>query len=101
MYLVSNNTFFCIFSVIPPFFEADYLEIVKDLPEISLGPSSGYNYTRKLSVHGPDAFPVVTDNDGYAYIVAGKFGKVSTLVPLLIKLLSGETLKLFKTLVFT
>ena len=77
------NTF-CIFSVIPPFFEADYLEIVKDLPEISLGPSSGYEYYRKLSVHGPDAFPVVADNDGYAYIVAGKFGKVSTyLVPLI------------------
>ena len=95
------NTF-CIFSVIPPFFEADYLEIVKDLSKISLGPASGYEYYRKLSVHGPDAFPVVTDNDGYAYIVAGKFGKVSTyLVPLLIKLLSGETLKLFKTLVFT
>ena len=93
------NTF-CIFSVIPPFFEADYLEIVKDLPEISLGPASGYEYYRKLSVHGPDAFPVVTDNDGYAYIVAGKFGKVSSyfVVPLIIKLLSDEPLKLFKTL---
>ena len=96
------NTF-CIFSVIPPFFEADYLEIVKDLPEISLGPASGYEYYRKLSVHGPDAFPVVTENDGYAYIVAGKFGKVSRylLSSINIKLLSDETLKFFKTLVFT
>ena len=35
-------------------------------------------------MHGPDAFPVVADNDGYAYIVAGKFGKGSTyLVPLI------------------
>ena len=33
---------------------------------------------RRLSVYGPNAFPVITDNDGYAYVVAGKFGKVSS-----------------------
>ena len=60
-----------------PFFEDDYLELVKDLPEISLGPSSGYKTYSKLSVYGPDAFPILTDNDGYAYVAAGKFGKVS------------------------
>ena len=61
----------------PTFFEADYLELVKDLPEISLGPSSGYEKYSKLSVYGPDAFPFLTDNDGYAYVAAGKFGNVS------------------------
>ena len=64
-------------TISPPVFEDDYLELVKDLPEISLGPSSGYENYRKLSVYGPDAFPVLTDNDGYAYVVAGKFGEVS------------------------
>ena len=61
----------------PSFFEADYLELVKGLPEISLGPSSGFEKYRKLSVYGPDAFPVLTDSDGYAYVVAGNFEKVS------------------------
>ena len=61
----------------PTFFEADYLELVKDLPEISLGPSSGYEKYSKLSVYGPDAFPILTDNDGYAYVAAGRFGNVS------------------------
>ena len=61
----------------PSFFEADYLELVKDLPEISLGPSSGYEKYRKLSVYGPDAFPILTENDGYAYVAAGRFGNVS------------------------
>ena len=66
-----------IFAESAPFFEDDYLELVKDLPEISLGPSSGYKTYSKLSVYGPDAFPILTDNDGYAYVAAGKFGKVS------------------------
>ena len=87
---LSKNYFF---PVIPPFFEADYLEIVKDLPDISLGPSSGYEYYRKLSVYGPNSFPVLTDHDGYAYIVAGNFGKVgqfndSSLITIFLKYLS-------------
>ena len=92
MYIAINQkTIF--FPVIPPFFEADYLEIVKDLPDISLGPSSGYEYYRKLSLYGPNSFPVLTDHDGYAYIVAGNFGKVgqfhdSSLITIFLKYLS-------------
>ena len=65
-------------TISPPVFEDDYLELVKDLPEIFLGPSYGFKKYRRLSVYGPNAFPVLTDNDGYAYVVAGKFGKVSS-----------------------
>ena len=69
---------FCIFSVHHPVFESDYLELVKDLPDVFLGPSYGYEKYKSLSVYGPNAFPVLTDNDGYAYVVAGKFGMVSS-----------------------
>ena len=84
------------FSVLPPFFEADYLELVKDLPEISLGPSSGYEKYSKLSVYGPDAFPILTDNDGYAYVVAGKFGEVSNFMNISLRYYQNE----FKILAF-
>ena len=67
---------FCIFSE-HPVFESDYLELVKDLPEVFLGPSYGFDRYKSLSVYGPNAFPVLTENDGYAHVVAGKFGKVS------------------------
>ena len=63
-------------TVAAPFFEADYLELVKDLPEITLGPSSGYKKYSKLTLYGPDAFPILTENDGYAYVAAGKYGNV-------------------------
>lgn len=59
-----------------PFFESDYLEIVKDIPNFSIGTSAGYTKYRKLSVFGPNSFPVITENDGYAYIAAGRYGKV-------------------------
>ena len=68
----------CIFSVRQPFFESDYLELVKDLPDVFLGPSYGFDKYKSLRVYGPNAFPVLTDNDGYAYVVAGKFGMVSS-----------------------
>ena len=29
-----------------------------------------------LSVYGPNAFPVVSQNDGYAYVAAGSHGEV-------------------------
>ena len=51
-------------------FEADYLEIVKDVPTISL------KEQKLLSVYGPNAFPVVSQNDGYAYVAAGSYGGV-------------------------
>ena len=59
--------FFCRSS---PAFEADYLEIVKDVPTISL------TEKKLLSVYGPNAFPVVSQNDGYAYVAAGSHGEV-------------------------
>ena len=60
-----------------PFFESDYLKIVKDIPSFSIGTSSGYTNYRKLSVFGPNSFPVITEDDGYAYIAAGRYGKVN------------------------
>ena len=60
-----------------PFFESDYLEIVKDIPSFLIGTSSGYTKYRKLSVFGPNSFPVITEDDGYAYIAAGRYGKVN------------------------
>ena len=32
-----------------------------------------------LSVYGPNAFPVVSQNDGYAYVAAGSYGEVIVL----------------------
>ena len=62
-------------------FEADYLELVKDLPTITL------STTKPLAIFGPDAFPVVAKDakteDGYpfayAQVAAGSYGKVSIL----------------------
>ena len=68
---------FCIFSVHHPVFESDYLELVKDLPDVFLGPSYGFDKYKSLRVYGPNAFPVLTDDDGHAYVVAGQFGKAS------------------------
>ena len=61
-----------------PFFESDYLEIVKDVPaDFGIGRKYGYMKYRRLAVHGPNSFPVITDNkEGYSYVAAGRYGKV-------------------------
>ena len=66
-------------------FEADYLELVKDLPTITL------SQTKPLAIFGPTAFPVVAkeakDEEGhpvaYAQVAAGSYGKVSICTPIL------------------
>ena len=61
-----------------PFFESDYLQLVKDIPEFKIGRSYGLWRHRQLILLGPNAFPVITKNkkDGYAYVAAGRYGKV-------------------------
>ena len=53
-----------------PEYEADYLELVKDLQTIELPKK------QSISIYGPNAFPVVTKNKAYAYVAAGNYGTV-------------------------
>ena len=66
-----------------PFFENDYLEIVKDIPEFKTGYKVGYGWElqRELTLLGPTSFPVITNNDGNAFIAAGRYGKVKGGIP--------------------
>ena len=53
-----------------PKYEADYLELAKDLQTIELPKK------QSISIYGPNAFPVVTKNEAYAYVAAGNYGTV-------------------------
>ena len=53
-----------------PEYEADYLELVKDLQTIELPKKES------IIIYGPNAFPVVTKNEAYAYVAAGHYGAV-------------------------